>query len=128
MKVVVRVTAGALLLAAAGALAGPVGGPPSQFPGNGNGPPHGWFPGGGGGLGGPGDLPGPGPSGSDTVFVPPIEPAVIPPPMEPAVIPSFVAPTGPAISPSTANTVPEPSTLFLSIAAVVLAGVASRRR
>ena len=128
MMVAVRVMAGALLLAAAGALAGPVGGPPSQFPGNGNGPPQGWFPGGDGGLGGPADLPAGGPSGSDTVFVAPIEPSVIPPPIGPAVIPSVVAPTGRAISPSTANTVPEPSTLFLSIAAVVLAGVASRRR
>ena len=102
MKTLAGVAVGALLLAVAGAFAAGNGGPPSQFPGNGNGPPNGWFPGGGGGLGSSGGFP-----GEDGGFVPT---------------------AGPAIGPSTVNTVPEPSTILLSIAALaVLAGLSRRR-
>ena len=95
MNTVIRVTVGVLLLAAAAAFAAPGGniGPPSQFPGNGNGPPHGSPHGNGTG----------GSSGSD-------------------------GESGPSDVPDV-HTVPEPSTLLLSIAALgIMAGLTSRRR
>ena len=100
MNTALRLTVGMLLLASAAAFAAPGGnpGPPSQFPGNGNGPSQGWPHGGGG----PGDIGSGG--GNDGGFVPP------------------------AGTNSTVNTVPEPSTILLSIAALaVLAGVSRRR-
>ena len=109
METAVRLIAGIALLTAAVAYAAPAGkGPPSEFPGNGNGPPHGWFPGKGNGLdkgaGDSGPVGNGGSSGSDSG-------------------------SGYPSSTPDVHTVPEPSTLVLSIAALgILARVTSRRR
>ena len=106
MDAAIRIIVGLSLATAAIAFAAPDGkGPPSEFPGNGSGPPQGWHPGNGngvgGGIGGSGQ---PGGSGGAGGYVPPAE------------------------SSSPVNTVPEPSTILLSIAALAILARVSRRR
>lgn len=109
MNASIRLMVGLALLSAAATFAAPnTKGPPSEFPGNGSGPPQGWFPGNGNGLdkGAPdsGSVGGGGFSGADggSVHLPSV---------------------------TDVHTVPEPSTLLLSMAALgLLARAASRRR
>jgi|KBSMisStaDraftv2_1062788.scaffolds.fasta_scaffold506691_1 hypothetical protein len=100
MSIVGRLMIGVVLLAAATAYAAPDSkGPPSEFPGNGNGPPQGWSP----------------RNGHGNQLLPTGGPTLPSPDY--------------AAGPSDVHTVPEPSTLLLSVAALaVLARTIRRRR
>ena len=103
MNVMLRLSAAALLLVAAGTLTNSV----LAAPGNGNGPPNG-FPGQGSG---PSGNQGNGPSGNQGNG------------------PSGNQGNGPNAGGSAVNTVPEPSTLILSLAALgILARVVGKKR